>query len=313
MGIDTVDLVVPCYNEETNLEALLEVLHEELDPMSFQWRVILVDDGSRDRTRILIEELSQLDPHVRGVIFSRNFGKEAAMLAGLRASTAEAVVILDADLQHPPRIIPQLVAQAESQEVDQVIACRDRQGESWLRAGLSRLYYASVNNLLDRVSIENGAGDFRLLSRRAVNTLLQLSERTRFSKGLFSWIGYPTAKVYYTNEARFGGESKWSFSSLFNYGVDGVTAFSTKPLRLLAHLGGVMVTLGLLYLGALLIGWMYNGITAPGYITTISAIVIFSGVQLFALGIIGEYIGKIYQEVKQRPHYVVMRDTDTHD
>lgn len=310
MRAKTLDIVVPCYNEEVNLKALMEVLHAELDSMECQWRAILVDDGSKDGTSALIQELSSVDPSCRGLIFSRNFGKEAAMLAGLQATTADAVVIMDADLQHPPRIIPLLIDEAEKSGADQVVACRDREGESRLRATLSRLYYSTVNHLLDRVRLQDGAGDFRYLSRRAVNTLLELSERTRFSKGLFSWIGYPTSSVFYTNEARQGGQSTWSFNSLFNYGIDGITAFSTKPLRLVAHLGMGMIILGFLYLAALLVGWAVRGVTAPGYITTISAVVVFSGVQLFALGIIGEYIGKIYQEVKARPHYVVMTDTD---
>lgn len=313
MRINIVDIVVPCYNEEANLEALMAALHQELDGGGWQWCAILVDDGSRDRTAELIDSLSASDPSCRGLIFSRNFGKEAAMLAGLHASTADAVIIMDADLQHPPRIIPQLIEEAKASHADQVIACRDRTGESWLRASLSRLYYATVNRLLDNVRLQNGAGDFRLLSRRAVDTLLELSERTRFSKGLFSWIGYPTSSVHYTNESRFGGESSWSFKSLFNYGVDGITAFSTKPLRLVAHFGMWMILFGVAYLVALLIAWLINGVTAPGYITTISAVVVFSGVQLFALGVIGEYIGKIYQEVKARPHYVVMTDTNDSD
>lgn len=310
MSQHTLELVVPCFNEEKNLYQLARVLHEVLDVAGINWRLILVDDGSKDETAALIAELSSSDPQIRGLIFSRNFGKEAAMLAGLRASRADYVVLMDADLQHPPYLLPSLMERAVETGAGQVIARRDRAGESKLRAGLSEMYYRLVNHLVEGVTLENGVGDFRLLSRQAVESLLQLTERTRFSKGLFSWIGFPTEEIFYQNESRFAGESKWSFGSLFNYGVNGITAFSTKPLRIMAHIGTTMTLVGVLYLLALLVGWTINGVSAPGYITTIAAIVIFSGIQLLALGILGEYIGNIYQEVKARPHYVVMRDTD---
>lgn len=305
----SLDVVVPCYNEEKNLHQLATVLHETLDSAGVNWRLILVDDGSQDQTAALISELSAEDPQIRGLIFSRNFGKEAAMLAGLQASSADYVVLMDADLQHPPHLIPKLMERALETGASQVIARRDRTGESKLRAGLSGLYYSMVNHLLEGVTPENGVGDFRVLSRQAVDSLLQLTERTRFSKGLFSWVGFPTEEIFYQNESRFAGESKWSFRSLFNYGINGVTAFSTKPLRIMAHVGTTMTAVGALYLLALVVGWVFNGVSAPGYITTIAAIIIFSGIQLLALGILGEYIGNIYQEVKARPHYVIMRDT----
>lgn len=306
----TLDIVVPCYNEESNLRQLCAALHGALDSEPIQWKLILVDDGSRDRTAAVISSLASEDDHVRGLIFSRNFGKEAAMFAGLEATSADYVVLMDADLQHPPHLIPALMAKAIETQAGQVVARRDRTGESKLRALVSGLYYRMVNHLVEGVQLENGVGDFRVLSRQAVDTLLRLPERTRFSKGLFSWIGFPTEEVFYQNEARFAGESKWSFRSLLNYGIDGVVSFSTRPLRVMAHLGWVMALLGLLYLVALLIGWAVNGVTAPGYITTIAAIVVFSGIQLLALGVLGEYVGNIYQEVKARPHYVVMQDTE---
>lgn len=310
MPQQTLDIVVPCYNEESNLEKLCLVLHEELDQRPFEWRVILVDDGSRDKTAEIISTLAENDPKVRGLIFSRNFGKEAAMLAGLEATTADFVVLMDADLQHPPHIIPLMLEKAIETGAGQVVARRDRTGESRLRAGLSGLYYRMVNHLVEGVRLENGVGDFRVLSRQAVDALMRLPERTRFSKGLFSWIGFPTEQVVYQNESRFAGESKWSFRSLLNYGIDGVTSFSSKPLRIMAHFGWITALFGIAYLVWLLAGWLINGVSAPGYITTIAAIVVFSGIQLLALGVLGEYVGNIYQEVKGRPSYLVMKDTD---
>lgn len=270
-----------------------------------QWELLLIDDGSRDQTAARITELAAADSRVRGVRFSRNFGKEAAMLAGLRYARGEMVLIMDADLQHPPALIPQLVARLQRGDVDQVVARRTRAGDSWARTKLAGVYYRWVNRLVDDVELENGVGDFRILSRRAVNALAQMHERSRFSKGLFSWIGFPTAVIDYDNRLRDGGQSSWTMRSLLNYGLDGILSFNTKPLRVAAATGLAAVALAALYVLFLVGDWVINGVSVPGYITLIAAIVGFSGLQLLALGLIGEYVGRIYQEVKARPHYIV--------
>ncbi|EEH63806.1 glycosyltransferase, group 2 family protein [Gleimia coleocanis DSM 15436] len=274
---------------------------------NLNWSLLLVDDGSADNTAKVIKELSAF-PEVAGVIFSRNFGKEAAMLAGLHRANGDYVIIMDADLQHPPALIPALISRALETGADQIIACRDRVGEKGVRKFLSKTYYRMVNSLLDEVRLRDGEGDFRLLSRRARNVLVNLDERSRFSKGLFSWIGFPTEVIEYQNVIREAGESSWSIKSLFEYGLNGVLSFNTKPLRVVAYFGGAIFGLSLIYLFALIIGWLINGVTAPGYITIIASIIGFAGIQLLVLGVIGEYVGRIYQEVKHRPHYLVWEE-----
>lgn len=286
----------------------MEAVEESLNSSGKDWNLILVDDGSKDYTARVIEELAAQHERVDGVLFSRNFGKESAMIAGLSYASGDATLIMDADLQHPPALIPTLIKTMEDTGADQVVALRNRDGDSKLRTALSRLYYKLSNRMVENVELVDGAGDFRLLSRRAVDTLLALDERTRFSKGLFSWIGYPTEYVKYENQLRAEGSSSWSFTSLFNYGMDGIMSFNTKPLRLVAKLGAFMFALALIYLIWLLINWAANGVETPGYITTIVAIIAFSGIQLLALGVIGEYVGRIYREVKHRPHFIVKKE-----
>ncbi|MDO5081160.1 glycosyltransferase family 2 protein [Buchananella hordeovulneris] len=307
-----VSLVVPCHNEEEALPTLHREIVDVMAQTDLRWELLLIDDGSRDQTAARIAELAATDARVRGVGFSRNFGKEAAMLAGLRYARGEAVVIMDADLQHPPALVPQLVARLHRGDVDQVVARRTRAGDSWARTKLAGVYYRWVNRLVDDVELENGTGDFRILSRRAVNVLTQMDERSRFSKGLFSWIGFPTAAIDYDNRLRDTGKSSWTMRSLLNYGLDGILSFNTKPLRVAAVTGLAAVALAVLYVLFLIGDWAINGVAVPGYITLIAAIVGFSGLQLLALGLIGEYVGRIYQEVKARPHYVVAQVWETH-
>lgn len=307
--IQTVSLVVPCYNESKSVDKLYETVKEVFAHQpQLVWKLILVDDGSKDDTAQKLKALAAQDPRVHAVLFSRNFGKEAAMLAGLHRANGDYVVIMDGDLQHPPTLIPQLIARAQETGADQIIACRNRTGEGRIRTFLSRTYYRTVNALLDEVRLRDGEGDFRLLSARARNALVSLDERSRFSKGLFSWIGFPTEVISYENVVREAGDSSWSIKSLFEYGLNGVLSFNTKPLRVAAYFGGVIFGLSLVYLVALLIGWAINGVTAPGYITLIASIIGFAGLQLLALGVIGEYVGRIYQEVKRRPHYLVWEE-----
>lgn len=226
------------------------------------------------------------------------------MLAGLVYARGDAVVVMDADLQHPPHLVLEMLA-LYRQGYDQVVARRTREGERVSRTLLARLYYRVVNSLVD-VSMEDGVGDFRLLSRRAVDALLRMGEYNRFSKGLFSWIGFSVATVDYRNVARQGGgPSKWSMRRLLNYGIDGIMSFNAAPLRLSIYLGGVVTVLSFAYLIFLIIAALMQGVTAPGYITLIAAILGIGGLQLLFLGVIGEYIGRIYYEAKQRPHFIV--------
>lgn len=276
---------------------------EVLDEMNCTFEMIMVDDGSRDHTFSILEDLSETDERVRYISFSRNFGKEAAMLAGLRYSSGDAVIIMDADLQHPPELIPEMV-NGYLKGYDQVIAKRNRKGDSPARSLVSRLYYALMNKYVD-VNLTNGIGDFRLLSRKAVDALLSLTEYNRFSKGLFSWIGFKEQIIEYENVIRSEGESKWSFSKLLNYGIDGIISFNNKPLRLSIYLGLLVTSIGLIYIISTFFNILLNGVDQPGYFTIIASILLFGGIQLVFLGIIGEYIGRIYYETKKRPHFIV--------
>lgn len=298
-------IVVPCYNEESVLPMFYEVINNVLQQLNTSYEVVFVNDGSRDKTQNILQMLSEQDYLVKYVSFSKNFGKESAMLAGLSYASGEYVLIMDADLQHPPSLIPAMLAKAE-EGYDQVIAKRDRSGEKFTRSFLTRIYYKLINSLVD-VRLENGIGDFRLLSRQAVDALLSLKEYNRFSKGLFSWIGFNEAIIEYENITREEGASKWSFASLLNYGIDGVISFNNKPLRIAIYLGLTVTLLDILYVLYMLVQITIKGIDVPGYFTTIAAILLVGGLQLFFMGIIGEYIGRIYYEVKRRPHYIVAK------
>ena len=300
-------VVVPCFNEEDVVPLLYDEVVRETDRVVEEWELVLVDDGSSDDTLGQCRKLADSDARVVYVSLTRNFGKESALLAGLAAATGDAVILMDADLQHPPQLIPELVAMYKAGH-DQVVTRRSRAGDPPLKRLVSRSYYGVVKRLMD-VRIEDGTGDFRLLSRRAVTALLSMPETNRFSKGLFSWIGYDGPTVHYVDAARSAGESKWSMRQLLNYGVDGVIAFNVKPLRMLVWTGLIVLGLSLTYIGVIIVGVIVRGIDAPGYVTLITAILGLGGLQLVGLGVLGEYVGRIYLEVKRRPHYLV-RDTN---
>lgn len=275
----------------------------EIHKLTTDYEFVFVNDGSKDATLNILRDLASVDSSVHYISFSRNFGKEAAMLAGLKYATGDAIVIMDADLQHPPTLIKELL-EGYNDGYDQVIAKRTRTGDSPVRSFVSRLYYKVMNKFVD-IELVDGIGDFRLLSRRAVDSLLSLSEYNRFSKGLFSWIGYNELIIEYENVLRSDGESKWTFSKLLNYGIDGVISFNNKPLRLSIYLGLLTTILGLLYVITTFVQIILGGVEVPGYFTLISAILFIGGIQLIFLGVIGEYIGRIYYETKRRPHFIV--------
>ncbi|GBP99420.1 hypothetical protein SSP531S_08150 [Streptomyces spongiicola] len=301
-------VVVPCFDESEVIDAFHSALVAALEPTGARFEICYVDDGSGDGTAERLRALAAGSPCVRYTSFSRNFGKEAALLAGMRMARGEAVVLMDADLQHPPELVPRML-ELHRNGYDQVVARRDRAGEGALRTALSRAYYRLVRHFMD-VEVADGEGDFRLLSRRAVDAVLSLPESDRFSKGLFSWIGFPTAGFAYRNAERAAGRSKWGGRRLVDYGIDGLLSFNTRPLRLAIHTGLWLFLSALGYAGWIVVNALVDGVDTPGYATLITAIVGLSGVQLATLGVIGEYVGRIYHEAKRRPHYVVA-ETDT--
>lgn len=296
-------IVVPCYNEGQIIYDNAKIIFDEVKKTNCEIELILVNDGSRDQTLNYLKKLSKENSCIKYISFSRNFGKESAMLAGIRAAKGECVVIMDADLQHPPCLIKEMLEKYD-EGYDQVIAKRNRKGDSKISSFFAKTYYKIVNKVID-VSMVDGAGDFRLLSRRAVNALLSLKENNRFSKGLFSWIGYKQCYIEYENCERSGGETKWSFKQLLSYGIDGIISFNNKPLRVCIYLGMLLGGISALYLIYLFVGILCNGIDVPGYFTTIFLITCLGSVQLLSIGVIGEYIGRIYYEVKQRPNYLI--------
>ena len=297
-------VVVPAYNEEEVLETLHARLSTVLDALPFAWQILYVNDGSLDRTGAVLMALASRDQHVAVLELSRNFGKEIALSAGLDHADADLIVVIDADLQDPPELIPALVAGFE-QGYDVVYAQRTaRAGESWFKR-LSAGGFYRVAGRLTQVQIPADTGDFRLLSRRANYALRQLREQHRFMKGLFAWIGFPQLAVPYRRDARFAGQSKWNYWRLWNFALEGITSFSTAPLKLATYAGLLSALLSFSYGLFILVRTLLYGNPVPGYPSLLVAILFLGGLQLMAIGIVGEYVGRMFDEVKGRPLYLL--------
>lgn len=299
-------IVVPAYNEAAGLSDFHRRLRAVLDNTDMDCRVLYVDDGSRDATWSAIETLAADDASVDALRLSRNFGKEVAMTAGLDHSDADAVVVIDADLQDPPELIPHMLAEWRN-GYDVVYATREaREGESRFKRFTAAAFYRTMERLSD-TPIPRDTGDFRLLSRRAVDALRQLRERQRFMKGLFAWIGYRQNAVHYHREARAHGRSKWGYWRLWNLAMDGITSFSAAPLKLATWLGLGSACLAFVYGVYVFIKALIWGDPVHGYPSLMLVILLLGGIQLLALGVIGEYLGRLYAESKQRPLYFIER------
>lgn len=303
-GPAEVSVVIPMYNEHEVIPTLYERITSVLTRANVTYELVLVDDGSRDGTPNLIKALAEKDESVTAVFLSRNFGKEAALTAGLANAVGAAVVIMDADLQDPPELIPQMMLEWKK-GVDVVcMRRRSRRGESWLKRRSAHHFYRLLNAISD-VEIPPDTGDFRLLSRKAVYALQQLNERNRYMKGLFAWIGLPTTIVEYDRLPRVAGVTKWDYLSLFNLAFQGITSFSVAPLRLAMAGGAVTAFLGVLFTLWIVVKALLLGDPVQGYPSLIAMITILGGVQLLSIGLVGEYVGKTYYETKQRPVYIV--------
>lgn len=301
-----ISVIIPSYNEgniiKITYKTISDVLKSDSLIKNYSYELIIIDDGSKDNTLSVIKELSSHDNHVKYISFSRNFGKEAGILAGLSYSTGDAVILIDADLQHPPKLIPEMISYF-LKGFDQVIAKRNRTGDKKIKTFTAKLYYLLANHFID-VKLVNGIGDFRLLSRRVVNALLSMPENNRFSKGLFSWIGFDKKIIEYENQNRISGKSKWSFKKLFDYGINGILSFNNKPLRSIQFLGFVLIFLGIIF-GCVTISSFLNKSNNCFYYIILFIILIINGIELSSIGILGEYIGKINYEVKNRPQYFI--------
>lgn len=305
----TVEVVVPCYNEEAMLNMFYvesEKIYKTIDGYSFSY--IFVNDGSRDKTYPILKDLAEKHDNVKFISFSRNFGKEAAMYAGLRNTTADYVVVMDADLQHPPALVPEMIKQIEA-GYDCCAALRtSRKGESKIKSFFSGMFYKFSNRFTDVQLVQN-AVDFRIMSRQMVDNIVKLSEVQRFSKGIFEWVGFETSWIPYENVERIAGETKWSFKSLFKYAVTGITSFSITPLRFLTCFGLVISVVAFLLIVFTLIRKLAFGIDVSGYASLLIAVLFLGGIIELSLGILGEYIANIYLEAKDRPIYII-QDTN---
>jgi len=304
----SLDVVLPAYNEAAALPALLSMLAQVLAPLSQRWRLIVVDDGSVDATPAVVQQAIAKGLSVRYLRLSRNFGKEAALTAGLAVADADRVLLMDADGQHAPELIAQM-DEAWQRGADMVCAVRaNRDEESLLKRLGTRLFY-SVVNASSQLRIPPDAGDFRLLDRRVVAALNALPERNRFMKGLYAWVGFRTEFLPYTPRAREGGRSSFSLRRLARLALTGVTAFSNLPLRIWSGLGALAALGGLGYGCWIVVDHMIFGDQVPGWATMVVGLMFFGGIQMLSIGIIGEYVGRIFDEVKQRPVYVVAHDS----
>ena len=301
-------MVIPCYNEEEVLHETTRQLTSVVERMEKEGIIskgmfLYVDDGSRDKTLSILKELAAKADNVFYISFARNFKKEAAMYAGLKNSTGDYVIVMDADLQHPPTMIPDML-QATEEGYDCCAARRtSRTGESKIRSAFSRMFYRLHNRFTD-ISLVQGAVDFRIMSRQMVDAVLALSEVQRFSKGIFAWVGFDTKWLPYENVERPLGKTKWSFWGLFKYAIDGITAFSVAPLRMVSAMGFVISLFAFIYIIITLIQTLLFGIDVPGYVTTLCAVLFLGGIIELSIGILGEYIGHIYMETKSRPIYI---------
>jgi glycosyltransferase involved in cell wall biosynthesis len=298
-------LVVPCYNEELTISIFYQESIKALEGAIIPLEFIFVDDGSSDNTLSVLKKLSSQDERVHYISFSRNFGKEAAILAGLQAASGEYVVTLDADLQDPPQLIPKMLEAVTSGEYDCAGTRRvTRKGEPPIRSFFARMFYGVMAKLAD-IEVIDGARDFRLMSRTYVNAILSMPERNRFSKGIFPWAGFKTKWFEYENIQRAAGETKWSFWKLFLYSIDGIIAFSTKPLALASFFGVALFLLSLVFIAIIVMRKVLYGDPVDGWASTACIILFCAGIQIFSIGIVGAYLSKIYTEVKQRPHFII--------
>jgi glycosyltransferase involved in cell wall biosynthesis len=301
-------VVVPMHNEARNIDALFRRLLPVLEGLDMTFEVVCVDDGSRDATMAILEDWNRREPRVRAVSFSRNFGKEVGIAAGLDHARGRAVVLMDADLQHPPEVIPEFVAKWREGHAMVYGVRRDRATDGALRRFLSRGFY-KLFAALSPTDLPEGAGDFRLMDRKVVDALGAVTERTRFTKGLYAWVGFKSAGVTFDVEERAdGGASRFNLKRLVSFAIDGIAAFSTLPLRVWTVVGLVVSAFAFLYAAVILTRTLFMGVEVPGFASLIVSVMFFAGIQLVTLGVIGEYIGRIFVEVKGRPLYIVERE-----
>lgn len=300
-------VIVPCYNEELSLNPFYNELDKTLKEIQIDSEIIFVNDGSKDQTIEVLKALKERDSRIHVIDFSRNFGKEAGILAGLKESTGDLVVLMDADLQDPPYLLKEMLRAIEEEGYDSVATYRvDRKGEPKIRSYFARNFYKLINKISD-VEIVDGARDYRMMNRTMVDAILSLSEYHRFSKGIFAWVGFNTKYLAFENVERVAGETKWSFWKLVKYAFEGIVAFTTMPLQISMYMGFLVSFITLLYMIYVIIKAVLYGDPVAGYPSMMTIILFLGGIQLLGIGILGEYLSKTYMETKKRPNYVIKR------
>lgn len=310
MSKELVSLIIPCYNEEQVLPVLKEALTDVMTQMSaYDFQLLFINDGSTDQTLNLLKSYHKEDCRINYLSFSRNFGKEAAIYAGLQHAKGNYVALLDADMQDPPSLLPEMMEYLKSDEFDCVATRRsDRKGEPPIRSFFARCFYKLINKISD-ADIMDGARDFRLMKRPMVNAILSMTEYNRFSKGIFGWVGFRTKWISYDNVERAAGNSKFSFWKLFTYSLEGIIGFSTAPLALASFFGMLMCAVAFFFIIFIIIKTLIFGDPTSGWPSMICIIVLIGGIQLFCMGIIGQYLAKTYLESKNRPIYILAEDS----
>ena len=299
-----ISIVIPLYNEEENIDTLFERIIDTLERLKMSYEIICINDGSRDKTLDILIDYHQKNPTIKIINLSRNFGKDIALTAGIDFTKGNAVIPIDADLQDPPELIEQMV-QKWQEGYDIVYATRKtREGETWFKRSTANIFYILLDKIT-KVSIPRNTGDFRLLDRKVVEALKRLPERTRFMKGLFAWVGFKSVSILFERQPRFQGNTKWNYWKLWNFALDGITSFSLLPLKMWTYLGLIISLLSLTYASFLVVRTIFLGIDIPGYASLMVTILFLGGIQLITLGIIGEYLGRVYEEIKGRPLYLV--------
>lgn len=298
-------IIVPAYNEEEVIQLFYNKLKEVIDRISekYDYEILFIDDGSKDNTLNILKKLRKEDKNIKIVSFSRNFGKEAGIYAGLENSIGDIVVILDADLQHDPENIPQMIKYIED-GYDTVTTLRNRKGESKIKSGFANIFYRVMAGNKE-IELKKGSQDFRMMTRQVANAILDLKEYNRFSKGIFSWVGFKTKYMQVENKKRAAGKTKWNFMKLFRYAIEGITSFSVTPLKIATVSGIIISILSLIFAITIVLQTLIMGKDVPGYASTITSVLFMGGIQLITIGILSEYVGKIYLEIKKRPQYIV--------
>ncbi|MDT2758326.1 glycosyltransferase family 2 protein [Enterococcus xiangfangensis] len=300
-----ISVIVPCFNEEETIPLFFAEMEKVKKNITHEFEYIFINDGSADKTLEVLRKLARTHHFVRYISFSRNFGKEAALYAGLQAATGELVMVMDVDLQDPPELLPQMVQLIETKGIDCVGTRRsDRKGEPPIRSFLAKKFYQLINRISETEMVD-GARDYRLMTRQMVDAILELTEHNRFSKGLFSWVGFETEYISFENRERTAGETSWSFWKLFNYSIDGIVNFSDAPLNIASFVGAFSCMASVIAMVFIIVRALLFGDPTAGWPSLVTIILFIGGIQLLCIGIIGKYIGKIFLETKKRPVYIV--------